>query len=104
MVAPEVLEILSEFRVVIERSGIRVSKMILYGSQAGGDIREDSDIDVAVISPDFGRDRYEEGVTLFELAGEVDPRIEPVPVSLELYETGNWLPLIHEIREKGIPV
>ena len=104
MVAPEILTILSEFRKAVEKAGIRVSKIVLYGSQAERDIRKDSDIDVAVVSPDFGRDRFEEGVRLFELAYNVDPRIEPVPISLDLYETGNWLPLIYEIREKGISV
>lgn len=39
--------------------GIRVEAVVLYGSHANGVPHEDSDIDVAVVSPDF------EGVALW---------------------------------------
>jgi hypothetical protein len=32
----------------------------------------------------------------------VDPRIEPVPISSESYKNDTWIPLIYEIRQKGI--
>ncbi len=32
----------------------------------------------------------------------IDPRIEPVPISSESYEKDTWIPLIYEIRQKGI--
>ena len=37
----------------LRESGLTVEKLILFGSQAKGTAREDSDIDVAVVSPDF---------------------------------------------------
>jgi predicted nucleotidyltransferase len=46
----QVLEFLA---AELRRNGIRVEKLILFGSRARG---EDSDIDVATVSPDF-RDR-----------------------------------------------
>jgi predicted nucleotidyltransferase len=64
----------------------------------------DSDIDVAIISPDFGKDRFREGTKLFEIACAVDPLIEPVPISTEAYENDTWIPLIYEIRENGVEV
>ena len=57
---------------------------------------------MAVVSPDFGKDRFEEGVKLFQLACRVDPRIAPVPISLDRYEKDTWIPLIYEIKEKGV--
>jgi predicted nucleotidyltransferase len=33
-----------------------------FGSHARGDADGESDIDVAIVSPDLGRDRFEEGV------------------------------------------
>ncbi len=102
MVEREIIDRVNKFRKAVEENGIRVSKVILYGSQASGKTREYSDIDVAVVSPDFGKDRFDEGVRLFEIAAKIDPRIEPVPVSVDEYETGTWIPLIYEIREKGI--
>lgn len=102
MVRREIIEILKKFQKAIKKKGIRVEKIILYGSHTMSKFHKDSDIDVAVISPDFGKDRFEEGVMLFEIAYKIDPRIEPVPVSLESYEKDTWIPLIYEIREKGI--
>jgi predicted nucleotidyltransferase len=67
-----------------------------------GKTRPDSDIDVAVVSKYFGKDRVEEGMLLFRIAGKIDPRLEPVPISQKIYENDTWIPLIHEIREKGV--
>jgi len=56
---------------------------------------------VAIVSPDFGKDRFEEGVKLFQIASKIDPRIEPVPISPKSQEQDSWVPLLYEIREKG---
>jgi predicted nucleotidyltransferase len=70
----------------LTKNGIRVEKAVFYGSQASGKIRPRSDLDLAIISPDFGKDRFEEGKKLLQIAWRVDPRIEPVPISSESYE------------------
>ncbi|HEX9975403.1 MAG TPA: nucleotidyltransferase domain-containing protein, partial [bacterium] len=54
------------FRLALEDRKIRIAKIILYGSQISGIAHKDSDIDIAVISPDFGKDRFEEGARLFQ--------------------------------------
>ena len=102
MVEKEVIEKINKFVKELRRRKIRVAKVILYGSRVSGKIHEYSDIDVAIISPDFGKDRYREGAKLFEIASEIDTRIEPVPISLEAYENDTWVPLIYEIRNKGL--
>ena len=102
MVEKKVVEKIEEFIKALKRENINVSKVILYGSRASGTSHEYSDIDVAVVSSDFGKDRFEEGARLFKIACRIDTLIEPVPVSLESYEKDAWIPLIHEIREKGI--
>jgi len=104
MVEREIVEILMKFQKALEERGIRVTKIVLYGSQATGKFHQDSDIDVAIVSPDFGKDRFEEGVRLFQIAYKIDPRIEPIAISSESYERDTWLPLIYEIRERGIPL
>ena len=102
MVEKEIREKIRQFVKELRRRKIRVAKVILYGSRVTGKVREDSDIDVAIVSPDFGKDRYREGAKLFEIASEIDTRIEPVPLSLKAYENDTWVPLIYEIREKGL--
>ncbi|MGR3293026.1 MAG: nucleotidyltransferase domain-containing protein [Candidatus Scalindua sp.] len=102
MVEKEVIKKIEEFVKALKRDNINVAKVILYGSRASGKAHEYSDIDVAIVSPDFGKDRFEEGVRLFKIACEIDSLIEPVPLSLESYEKDTWVPLIYEIRVNGI--
>ena len=104
MVNSEIREIILRFVNVVAAKGIRVEKVILYGSHASGDARPESDLDLAIVSPDFGRDRFEERKMLLQIAWRVDPRIEPIPVSSKSYENDTWIPLIYEIRQKGIEV
>ena len=44
---------IARFSKAIEAKGIRINKLILYGSYARGDYREGSDIDLILISEDF---------------------------------------------------
>jgi len=87
---------------VLNSKGIRVEKAVLYGSYASGNVHTGSDLDLAIISPDFGKNRFEEGKMLLQIAWRIDPRLEPIPISSESYEKDTWVPLIYEIKEKGI--
>jgi uncharacterized protein len=100
----EIRHIVDKFHQAVTGRGVRIEKILLYGSAAGNRSREDSDIDLAVISKDFGRDRLGEGTLLMQIAWRVDPRIHPVPVSAKSYLHDTWIPLIHEIREHGIEI
>ena len=102
MVDPEIRNIVKRFVDALTARGIRIEKAVLYGSYASGKVHANSDIDVAIISPYFGQNRFEEGKLLMQTAWRVDPRIEAVPISSESYEKDTWIPLIYEIRQKGI--
>lgn len=102
MVEREIEKIAAKYAEALIKKGLRIQKMILFGSYACDKARPESDIDIAVVSPDFGKDRFEEGKMLLQAAWRIDPRIEPVPVSSDAYENDTWVPLIYEIREKGI--
>jgi predicted nucleotidyltransferase len=97
----QAIRVIKEFVDALKRKGITIDRVILYGSYVKGNVRPDSDIDVAVISRDFGKDRVEEGMILFRIAGKIDSRLEPVPFSTKMYEEDTWIPLIHEIRKRG---
>lgn len=102
MVEKEIVEKVKEFTKKLRKHRIRVAKIVLYGSRVSGKAHKFSDIDIAVVSPDFGKDRFAEGVKLFKIANEIDPRIEPIPISVKSYKNDTWVPIIYEIREKGI--
>jgi len=100
----QAIKVIRKFVNALKQEGIAIDRVILYGSYATGKTRPDSDIDVAVISKNFGKDRVEEGMILFRIAGKVDSRIEPIPISSKSYENDTWIPLIYEIKENGIEV
>ena len=102
MVNPEIRDIVKRFLDALTARGIRVEKAVLYGSYVSGKEHTASDIDIAIISPDFGQNRFEEGKLLMQIAWRIDPRIEAVPISSESYEKDTWIPLIYEIRKKGV--
>ena len=98
----QVVRIIKNFAKALKAHGILFDYLILYGSYAKGKVHPDSDIDVAVVSKHFGKDKVEEGMILFRIAGKIDSRLEPVPISTKAYENDTWIPLIYEIREKGV--
>ena len=49
----EIEEIISRYTIEIEKMGIKPQKILLYGSYAKGNPREDSDIDLVVVSDNF---------------------------------------------------
>jgi len=100
----EVIRTIKTFGKALRKHGIRVDRIVLYGSHASGKASLDSDIDVAVISRNFGKDRVDEGMALFRIAGTINNRLEPVPISDQSYEHDTWIPLIYEIRKTGIEV
>ena len=104
MVDPAIRDIIQRFINALEAKGFRIEKVVLYGSYASGKTHSASDLDLAVVSPDFGKDRFEEGKLLHQIAWRIDPRIEPIPISSSSYENDTWIPLIYEIRTKGIEI
>ena len=104
MVDTETEQIIKRFVDILAKKGIRIEQVILFGSYASGNVHSGSDLDLAIVSPDFGKDRFEEGKLLLQTAWRVDPRLQPIPISSEAFKTDTWIPLIHEIRERGIEI
>ncbi|MFH1563289.1 MAG: nucleotidyltransferase domain-containing protein [Nitrospirota bacterium] len=102
MVDKSILTPIKKLIKILTKRHIRVNKVILYGSYAEGKNTEYSDIDVAIVSDDFGKDRIEEKMLLFRLGSRIDPRLEPIPLTLKAFFEDTWVPLIYEIRTKGI--
>jgi uncharacterized protein len=63
-----VIKTLRQFKQALESRDIQVEKLILFGSQASGTAREDSDIDVFVISPGFADKGYWERIDILSEA------------------------------------
>lgn len=81
---------------------IRPSSVYLFGSYANGTPRDESDIDVAVVSEDLSGDRIEDQVLLMEYRWDVDLRIEPHPFRPEDFTPEN--PWAAQIMATGIRI
>lgn len=102
MARESVEKLIREYVETLRQNNIRVARAILFGSRARGDADEQSDIDVAIISPDLGRDRFKEAVRLKLLTEHVDTNISPRPYSPEeLHESVRGTFLHDEILAKG---
>lgn len=83
------VKIVDLFRRGIEARGIRVKKMILYGSFAAGTSHEGSDIDVVVISDDFaGMDYWERIDVISDVVYELFAPVEAVAMTSDEWERG----------------
>ncbi len=95
-----------QFIQALEEQGTKIDRVIVYGSYGKKNLRRSDNnvIDVAVISPDFGKNRLLEGMFLFRIAAEIEPLLVPTPISSESFERETWIPLIQEIRDNGIEI
>lgn len=102
-VSSSIKKIARDYRQLLEEKNIPVQKIILFGSQAKGTAKSDSDIDLCIVSPKFGRDRFAERVTLMKLAVKITPTIEPHPYNpADLVD--KWDPLAAEIQKYGLTI
>lgn len=94
------VERINEFLNLLRQRNIEISQVILFGSYAKGKPTPDSDIDLVVISPRFGKNIPKEMMFLRKIAIKVDSRIEPIPLSPndlnDRYST-----FIQEIKRNG---
>ncbi len=72
-----VIVIAQEFASRLLRE-LELQKVVLYGSWVNGHPDENSDIDVAVVVKSYSRDHLDLLTRLYQIATEIDVRIEPV--------------------------
>jgi predicted nucleotidyltransferase len=96
--------VLTKFRVALnELYGDRIERVVLFGSQARGNARPDSDYDVAVFLKDLD-DRWVELDRLANLRvsflDETGAFFDAKPYPATAYRERS--PIMHEIRREGI--
>ena len=102
----EISHLITEYQQKLEASGVKVKKIILYGSYASGKAGKDSDIDLVVVSDDFkNMDLWER----LRLLGRARMRIKrPMEIlgftEEELAEKPIGSFISDEVKSKGIVV
>ncbi len=65
---PQLRRVIHRYRGELERMGIQPQRILLYGSQVGGIAQEGSDIDLIIISSDWGSYSMRERLELLGIA------------------------------------
>ncbi len=97
------IDIVKKYLAEVRRLGINIDRAYLFGSYAKGKVWEGSDMDICVISDDFGKDYMKDKMLLNRAALKVDSRIEPVAYSSIDFEN-KYDSLVDEVKRFGIIV
>ncbi len=103
MTNSRVTSIIKKYIQIVKDAGIQVDQVILFGSQAKGTAHTYSDIDMCIVSKDFGVNRYDDQVTLMRLTDKETIDIEPHPLRPEDLQD-RYNPLAAQIRATGIRI
>jgi predicted nucleotidyltransferase len=100
----DVINILKSYLIILHEAGINIDQAFLYGSYAGNQANENSDIDVLLVSGIFDTD---DDIILslpWLYASKVDHRIEPLAVGKKRFMTDDISPVLEAVRQGGIEI
>ncbi|MEW6685786.1 MAG: nucleotidyltransferase domain-containing protein [Candidatus Edwardsbacteria bacterium] len=104
----KIAETLKEFKSVLEAKGIKVYRLILFGSYATGKTRRQSDIDIAIISESFkGMNLLQrlETIGLILAKARIMEPIEALGYTKEEFASkGKGTFIGDEVKSKGVQV
>jgi len=98
-------EVINQFKTVIHNIyGDRLDKIVMYGSRARGDFKEDSDFDFLVILKDGTLPASEEAMQVsdfvYELWEKTFLRIHFLPMAAQKFYNAKT-PLLYWVRKEG---
>ncbi|SNQ60833.1 nucleotidyltransferase domain-containing protein [Candidatus Methanoperedens nitratireducens] len=104
MVKDKVAEAIKFFENCLKEKGVKVSKIILFGSQITGKATGESDVDIVIISPDFqNKDIFERARLTKEAEIKTIKKfrmpLDIITLTSEEFESGSSL--ITEFARKG---
>ena len=92
-------------RELLLEQGYRIQTVLLFGSQAKGTATEQSDIDLAFVSIDFGKDPFAESVAVNKLLFGRIAMAEAVAIPLAHYlDVLPLSPIAWEVKKTGLPL
>lgn len=97
------LNLIQQYVKLLKEKGVNVSKVILFGSYAKGTAKPESDIDLAIVSSQFGKNNLKEMMLLRRIALKIDSHIEPLPFSPKDIND-RYSTLAQEIIKYGITI
>lgn len=104
MAQSEVIELLKQYCLLLNTSGIPVEKAFLYGSYARGEATPDSDIDVMLVSKMFDSEDADANIKAWSFTRKINTHIEPYTVGLQKFLTDDISPLLQIVKKEGIEI
>ena len=95
----EALGLVRRYKQIIAPHFATEPKVMMFGSYSKGYANPDSDIDVAVIVPTYGDQKFEISKKLWHDVDQVSFLIEPV-----LMAEDRWSPLYDDVMRTGVAV
>ncbi len=102
VVTDKAIEVVEKFLKQLKDANIKVERAVLFGSYVKGQAGEWSDIDIAVVSPDFSGIRFNDSRMLMPFVLKSDTRIEVHPFRPEDFNEKDLF--IRKIMKDGIEV
>ena len=101
----QVKEIIKQYKDTLLECGIKVERIILYGSFAQGDLRENSDIDLVVVSDNFQKMNLREGLEVLGIgAAKIMKPIEAKGYTAKEIKSAPKISFLSEILKSGINI
>lgn len=98
----EIIKKIQKFIDLLASVGIRLERVIIFGSYARGNANRWSDIDIALVSKDFLGIGFYDRQKINPFILKVDTRIEPHPYKTEDFIEDN--PFIRKILSEGVEI
>lgn len=92
-----------EYASILNKNGINVYALYLFGSRIKGTNTKYSDLNTCVVSKDFGKDKIEDTANLYFYTKDATPLIEPHPLSLKDFKDKSN-DFAQEIQKTGIRI
>lgn len=98
----EIIKKVRHYIQMLLEAGLPVQKAYLFGSYSTGTNHEDSDIDVAIVAPQFSENFSENIRLIAKISRRIDGRIETKGFDPEAFVDEH--PLAWQIRHQGISI
>jgi|YNPNPStandDraft_1061719.scaffolds.fasta_scaffold79117_2 predicted nucleotidyltransferase len=99
----QALNLAKSYLEKLKKTRIPIQQSFIFGSFVKKRFTKNSDIDLAIVSPAFGKDKQKERILLMNLRDEKTLIIEPHPISLKEWQL-KLNPIINEIKKNAIMV
>lgn len=100
----EIIDIVRTFISDLGEKGIPIERAFLYGSHAKDLAKEESDIDVLLLSQLFDSDFDHVAGKVWVIAKKNNEMIEPYMVGSHRFKTDDVSPLLEIVRQEGIEI